>query len=66
MISVDQNVARYIILLGKQIKIFFERLIYMIRYHPSNPISNYLLTRRSYKIAKELQKEFELKNEKSD
>lgn len=66
MISVDQNVARYIILLGKQIKLFFERLIYMIRYHPSNPISNFLIVRRANKIAKDLQKEFDLKNEKID
>lgn len=66
MISVDQNVARYIILLGKQIKLSFERVYWMIRLHPSNPISNFLITRRTNKIAKDLQKEFDLKNEKID
>lgn len=63
MISVDQNVSKYIILLGKEAKLFLERSIYMIKYHPSNPISNLMITIRSNKIAKELQKEFESKNE---
>lgn len=59
MIVLDPNVGDYIILLTKVLKLNFERFIWMIRFHPKNPVGRYLMWRRSLKLAKELQKEFD-------
>jgi hypothetical protein len=59
MIAIDRNVADYLTLVFKMIKLNIERLFWMIRLHPKNPIIN-LIKRWEYdKIAKELQKEFD-------
>lgn len=59
MIVLDRNVADYIILIFKTIGLNIERLFWMIRLHPKNPITN-LIKRWEYdRIAKELQKEFD-------
>lgn len=59
MIVVDNNVASYITLIFKILKVNTERLIWMIRFHPRNPITN-LLKRWEYdRIARELQKEMD-------
>ena len=53
----DKNVSDYIIIMFKLLNINFQRAMWMIRYHPQNPITN-LIKRFEYnKIAKELQKE---------
>ena len=58
MICVDKNVADYITLVLKITKLNIERLFWMIRLHPKNPITN-LVKRWEYdKLAKELEKEF--------
>ena len=55
--TIDKNVADYILLIFKFLKINFQRTIWMIRLHPQNPITN-LIKRFEYdKIAKELHKE---------
>lgn len=59
MVVLDPNVGDYIILLTKVLKLNFERFIWMIRFHPKNPVGRYLMWRRSLKLAKELQKEFD-------
>lgn len=57
LIMIDRNVADYIIIMFKLLKIYFQRMMWMIKYHPQNPITN-LIKRFEYnKIAKELQKE---------
>ena len=57
LIMIDRNVADYILIIFKLIKINFQRMIWMIRFHPQNPITN-LIKRFEYnKIAKELHKE---------
>jgi hypothetical protein len=57
LIMIDKNVADYIIIMFKLLNINFQRAMWMIRYHPQNPITN-LIKRFEYtKIAKELQKE---------
>jgi hypothetical protein len=57
LIMIDKNVADYIIIIFKLFKINFQRMMWMIRYHPQNPITN-LIKRFEYnKIAKELHKE---------
>lgn len=61
MAAVDQNVLDYIILQSKIIKVTLERFLWMIRFHPQNPITNLIMKFKYDKIAKELQKEFEQK-----
>jgi hypothetical protein len=57
ILTIDKNVADYILLIFKLIKINFQRTIWMIRLHPQNPITN-LIKRFEYdKIAKQLHKE---------
>jgi hypothetical protein len=63
MIVLDANVADYIVLLTKIIKLNTERVFWMIRLHPKNPISNFMMNRKYDKIAKELEEEFRRKNE---
>jgi|688.fasta_scaffold45146_7 hypothetical protein len=63
MIVIDANVADYIVLLTRMIKLNTERVFWMIRLHPKNPISNFMMNRKYYKIAKELEEEFRKKNE---
>jgi 5-bromo-4-chloroindolyl phosphate hydrolysis protein len=66
MIIIDENVGIYIIIKLKTVKLNFERIIWMIRFHPNNPIGRWLLTRRSYKLAKELQEEYGIIPEKEN
>jgi hypothetical protein len=55
---VDENVAVYLTLIFKIIKINTERMLWMIRLHPYNPITNLIMKLKYAKIAKELEKEF--------
>jgi hypothetical protein len=58
LIITDKNVADYLTLVFKMTRLNIERLLWMIRLHPKNPITN-LIKRWEYdKIARELQKEF--------
>lgn len=58
MIIIDPNVSQYLTLVFKIIRLNTERLYWMLRFHPRNPITN-LIKRWEYdKIARELQKEF--------
>jgi hypothetical protein len=57
LILIDRNVADYIIILFKLLNIHFQKTLWVIKYHPQNPITN-LIKRFEYnKIAKELHKE---------
>lgn len=53
----DKNVEDYLILIFKLMKINTERLFWMIKFHPRNPITNFLKEREYAKLAKELEKE---------
>ena len=57
MMVIDKNVADYFILVLRIIKINIERYFWMIRLHPKNPITNFLMKRRYAKIVKELHQE---------
>jgi hypothetical protein len=59
MISVDKNVADYIVLLFKMTQLNIERVYWMIKLHPKNPITNLIKKWEYDKIARELQKEFD-------
>lgn len=61
MMTVDRNVADYLLLNIKMLKVNIERLKWLIVYHPNNPITNFLSYRRYKKIAEELQKEMAAK-----
>ena len=55
---VDENVTVYLTLIFKIIRINTERMLWMIRLHPYNPITNLIMKLKYDKIAKELEKEF--------
>ena len=58
LMLVDENVAVYLTLIFKIIKINTERMLWMIRLHPYNPITNLIMKLKYDKIAKELEKEY--------
>jgi hypothetical protein len=62
MAAVDQNVLDYITIQLNIAKVTFEKFIWMVRFHPRNPITNLIMKFKYDKIARELQKEFENKN----
>jgi hypothetical protein len=57
MMLVDENVGIYLTLVFKMIKVNFERIFWMIRLHPNNPITNLKKKWEYDKIAKELMEE---------
>jgi hypothetical protein len=60
---IDPNVNEYLTLVFKIIKVNIERVYWMIRLHPKNPITNLMMRWKYAKIAKELEKEFSKVNE---
>lgn len=58
MMIIDPNVAEYLTLVFKMIKINVERVYWMIRLHPKNPVTNLMMRLEYDKIARELEKEF--------
>lgn len=58
MIIVDKNVADYFILVSKITKLNVERVYWLIRLHPKNPITNLMKKWEYDRIARELQKQF--------
>ena len=58
LIWVDENVTVYLTLIFKIIRINTERMLWMIRLHPKNPITNLMMKRKYDRIAKELEKEY--------
>ena len=59
MIVLDKNVADYIILLTKIVNMQFERMKFMIIYHPKNPVTNFIQARKMNRLAMELHKELQ-------
>jgi hypothetical protein len=58
LILTDANASRFILLLSQLIRIQYLKAKWWIQYSPTNPVVRYLMWRRSWKLAKELQKEF--------
>lgn len=58
MIVVDENVAKFIVLQLKSAYVNTQRLYYMAKLHPKNPITTWQMNRKYAKIAKELEEEF--------
>lgn len=57
VIAVDKNVSDYVLLIFKLINVNIRRFFWIIHFHPKNPIGNYLIWKRSFRIAKKLQEE---------
>lgn len=57
MMIVDKNVGDYLTLIFKIMKVNVERYIWMIKFHPQNPITNLIKKWEYEKLAKELEKE---------
>ena len=60
MMLIDKNVADYISIIASIIKMHFERMKFMMIYHPRNPITNYIQSQKMKKIAIELMKEYNI------
>jgi hypothetical protein len=58
LVLTDASVARFIQLLLQIIRVEYLKAKWWIQYSPTNPIARYLMWRRSWKLAKELQKQF--------
>lgn len=60
-IVTDNSVARLFLLIIKIIQTWIEKRKWMLLNDPRNPINKYLMWRRAYKLAKELQDELKSK-----
>jgi len=61
LILSDKSIAALFVLIPKFLRLQFERMKWMILYNPGNPIQKYLIWRNAMRIAKQLQKEQEVK-----
>jgi hypothetical protein len=59
LILTDKNVADYLTLIFKMTRLNIERMFWMIRLHPKNPITNLMMRWKYERIARELQEEME-------
>jgi hypothetical protein len=59
LILTDKNVADYLTLVFKITRLNIERMFWMIRFHPKNPITNLMMRWKYDRIARELQEEME-------
>jgi hypothetical protein len=57
VLIVDKNVSDAIVLVFKMVPIQVQRFFWMIRFHPRNPITNFLMGRKYEKLARDLEKE---------
>ncbi len=55
----DKNAAEFFILMGKIIDVNIRRYILMIRLHPRNPFTNWMMQSTMKKMAKQLREEAE-------
>ena len=62
LIITDQSVARGFYLLTQIVRVQYEKTKWWILHNPANPIVKYIMWRRAYKLAEEIQKEIESKN----
>ena len=62
LIITDQSVARGFYMLTQLARVEYEKVKWWILHNPANPIVKYLMWKRAYKLAKELQEELESRN----
>jgi hypothetical protein len=63
LIVTDESIAKLFVVLTALLRVKYERVKWWLIYSPTNPIVKYMMWRRSWKIAKELQKEFDSRND---
>jgi hypothetical protein len=63
-IVTDNSVAKAFYMVTQLVRIYYEKTKWWIFYNPKNPIIKYIMWRRAYKLAEELQKEFAEKENK--
>jgi hypothetical protein len=57
LIITDKNVAEYLTLIFKMSRLNVERMLWLIKFHPRNPISNLMMKWKYARLARELEKE---------
>jgi hypothetical protein len=62
LIITDNSVAKGFYMLTQLAKVQYEKTKWWILHNPANPIVRYIMWRRAYKLAQELQKEIKSKN----
>jgi len=62
LVVTDESVAKAVTLVFELVKFQYEKTKWMILNDPRNPIVRWIMWKRAYKLAKELQKEFEDKS----
>jgi len=55
---IDKNVADFFLLCLKFVGVQFQRWWWMVRFHPQNPLTNFIMERKMAKLARDLQKEY--------
>jgi len=65
LMVVDPNVGLYIDLLFKNFSVQFRKFKWILFNSPDNPIVRWMMWRRSYRLAEELQKELNKKSQDS-
>lgn len=63
LIVTDESIAKLFVILTALLRVKYEKVKWWLIYSPTNPIVKYIMWRRSWKIAKELQKEFDSRND---
>lgn len=63
LILTDQSVAKAVYILTQYVRIQYEKVKWWVLYSPENPIVRWLMWRRAYKLAEELQRELAKKQE---
>ena len=59
LITIDKNIAQAFLLVNKIAQLWFAKTKWWILYNPRNPIIKYMIWRRSYKLARQIQKSIE-------
>ena len=61
LIVTDASVAKYVVLLGMEARLNYEKLKWWVRYSPDNPIVRFQIKRNADKLARELFDEYQNK-----
>ena len=58
LMTQDENIAPWLVLLSKSVSIWFQQQWFKIRYNPDSPWIRWQIDRNARKLAKELTKEY--------
>lgn len=58
MVSVDDNIAPWLVLLSKSVSIWLQKQWFKVRYNPDSPWIRWQIDRTANRIAKKLTKEY--------